>query len=304
MTSTNSIICSTCGTQVEISEALFRRAEGELRIRWEAEAKERLERATVVAREEERKRAQDQLGQLRQLLKQSATQLEGMQRRELELQQRAAEIDQRKSDLEAELRLKLSELVNAQEERIKAEAAKQTQLEMIDLKNKIAEQTTRLQEANTAELEHRKRVRELENEKHEIDLTVQRKVDEERQRIEITARQMSAAEYELKLREKDQQNEKLRQAVEELKRKSEQGSVELQGEALELDLEEKLRGAFPQDVFNPVARGARGAGYGEKLERAGQAVGGHDVKYVPHVWRHPRYRRRLHQRDSFIGVGD
>jgi hypothetical protein len=182
-----------------------------------------------------------------------------MQRRELELQQRAAEIDQRKSNLEAELQLKLSELVNAQEERIKAEAAKQTQLEMTDLKNQIAEQTTRLQEATTAELEHRKRVRELENEKREFDLTVQRKVDEERQRIETTARQMTATEYELKLREKDQQNERLRQAVEELKRKSEQGSVELQGEALELDLEEKLRGAFPQDVFNPVARGARGA---------------------------------------------
>jgi hypothetical protein len=230
-----------------------------LRIRWEAEAKERLERATVVAREDERKKAQDQLGQLRQLLKQSATQLEGMQRRKLELQQRATEIDQRKSNLEAELQLKLSELVTAQEERIKAEAAKQTQFEMTDLRNQIAELTKRLQEANTAELEHRKRVRELENEKHEIDLTVQRKVDEERQRIETTARQMSAAEYELKLREKDQQNERLRQAVEELKRKSEQGSVELQGEALELDLEEKLRGVFPQDVFNPVARGARGA---------------------------------------------
>jgi hypothetical protein len=102
-------------------------------------------------------------------------------------------------------------------------------------------------------------VRELENEKRELDLTVQRRVDAERQQIESRARERSAADYELKLREQEQQNERLRQAVEELKRKSEQGSVELQGEVLELDIEERLRGAFPQDIFNPVARGARGA---------------------------------------------
>jgi hypothetical protein len=61
------------------------------------------------------------------------------------------------------------------------------------------------------------------------------------------------------VREKDQQIERLRQATEDLKRKIEQGPVELQGEALEIDIEDKLRAAFPRDVFNPVARGARGA---------------------------------------------
>jgi hypothetical protein len=62
--------------------------------------------------------------------------------------------------------------------------AKQAQLELTDLKNQIAEHTIRLQEANAAELDHRKRVRELENEKREFDLAVQRKLDEERQQIE------------------------------------------------------------------------------------------------------------------------
>jgi hypothetical protein len=56
----------------------------------------------------------------------------------------------------------------------------------------------------------------------------------------------------------DQQIERLRQATEELKRKIEQGPVELQGEALEIDIEAKLRAAFPQDIFDPVAKGARG----------------------------------------------
>jgi hypothetical protein len=46
--------------------------------------------------------------------------------------------------------------------------------------------------------------------------------------------------------------------VEELKRKLEQGSQQTQGEAFELELENLLRGKFPLDLIEPVAKGETG----------------------------------------------
>lgn len=47
--------------------------------------------------------------------------------------------------------------------------------------------------------------------------------------------------------------------IEELKRKAEQGSQQSQGEVLELELEELLRGRFPTDLIEPVGKGELGA---------------------------------------------
>jgi hypothetical protein len=81
------------------------------------------------------------------------------------------------------------------------------------------------------ELEYRQRVRALEDEKREIDITVQRKVDEERHRLEAALRQTYAEQSDLKLKERDQLIERPKQAVDDLKRKSEQGSMELRRSA-------------------------------------------------------------------------
>ncbi len=76
------------------------------------------------------------------------------------------------------------------------------------------------------------------------------------------AAEKAEAEYHLKLKEKDKQLEDARTAAakanEELKRKLNQGSQQLQGDVLEKDLEERLREAFPNDNFKPVPTGVRG----------------------------------------------
>lgn len=91
----------------------------------------------------------------------------------------------------------------------------------------------------------------------------QRKEDEEKIRIE--AQKKAEEDQRLKLKEKDIQLEQAKKAQEEmkqindgLKRKLEQGSQQLQGEALELDLEDKLRQAFRYDDFEPVPKGISG----------------------------------------------
>jgi hypothetical protein len=56
----------------------------------------------------------------------------------------------------------------------------------------------------------------------------------------------------------------MQRQVEELKRKSEQGSQQLQGEAQEIELEKDLHSKFPGDLIEPVAKGEFG---GDVLQR-------------------------------------
>jgi hypothetical protein len=60
-------------------------------------------------------------------------------------------------------------------------------------------------------------------------------------------------------KEKEIENESLKNKVAELTKKLEQGSQQTQGETLELVLEEDLKSLFPLDVIEPVPKGVRGA---------------------------------------------
>jgi hypothetical protein len=65
----------------------------------------------------------------------------------------------------------------------------------------------------------------------------------------------------------------MQKSMEEAQRKGKQGSQQLQGEVLELDLEEKLKTAFPNDEFVPIPKGVEGADIWQKVKFQGQVVG-------------------------------
>jgi hypothetical protein len=146
---------------------------------------------------------------------------------------------------ENEARLKL--LAGQAQERARADFALEKQL----LEGQLAEERRKCREAQAVELELRKEREGLEARARELDLEVARRVDGEKQRL--------AEQQQLKLKEKDKLIEDLRSALEEARRKSEQGSQERQGEVLEIDVEAELARRFPQDAILPVAKGARGA---------------------------------------------
>ncbi|MBI4039975.1 DUF2130 domain-containing protein [Candidatus Daviesbacteria bacterium] len=65
--------------------------------------------------------------------------------------------------------------------------------------------------------------------------------------------------FHLKEKEKDSIIESLKKSLEEAQRKANQGSQQLQGEVLELELEEVLRREFPIDTVEQVGKGKFGA---------------------------------------------
>jgi hypothetical protein len=66
-------------------------------------------------------------------------------------------------------------------------------------------------------------------------------------------------EYQLKLKELEKQLDDQRKLADEMKRKAEQGSMQLQGEVQELLLEEILKDHFPFDGIGEVGKGVEGA---------------------------------------------
>ncbi len=103
------------------------------------------------------------------------------------------------------------------------------------------------------------------------------KEEEERgkfeKKIKEDALKNAEEEQRLRLKEKDLQLEEIRKVNEDLKRKLEQGSQQRQGEALELDLEEKLHAQFPNDEFLPIPKGIEGGDILQKIVYQGKSVG-------------------------------
>jgi hypothetical protein len=91
------------------------------------------------------------------------------------------------------------------------------------------------------ELELRRQKAKIEEDKKEIELTVQRRLDQEREKAEQAAADRVEQEYKLKLSEKDQHIESMSKKIEELQKKSNVTSQQLQGEVLELGVHHGYR---------------------------------------------------------------
>ncbi|MDH4128792.1 MAG: DUF2130 domain-containing protein [Spirochaetota bacterium] len=104
-----------------------------------------------------------------------------------------------------------------------------------------------------------KQLREIKDAKDKIEIEYEKKLLYEQDNIKQKAKKEAHEEIGLKLAEKDKQIEDIKKQLIEAQRKAEQGSQQLQGEVLELDLEHLLRDNFPHDVIEPVEKGTRGA---------------------------------------------
>jgi hypothetical protein len=124
----------------------------------------------------------------------------------------------------------------------------------------------KLKASRQRELEFLKKEQELQTKEAELELSVQRQLQEERGKLSEEIRhlegQKTAAketEFQLRLKELEKQLEDQKRLAEEMQRKAEQGSMQLQGEVQELALEELLRATFPFDEISEVGKGVRGA---------------------------------------------
>jgi hypothetical protein len=132
--------------------------------------------------------------------------------------------------------------------------------ERIELLNKeVVEQKKENSELKKKELDLLEKEKDLKEKQEELDLNIRRTLLEKEDEIKQKAIVKEAEKHELVIKEYDKKLEDQKKLIEEMKRKSEQGSMQMQGEVQELALEDMLTNQFPYDDIQPVPKGVKGA---------------------------------------------
>ncbi len=163
--------------------------------------------------------------------------------------------DQIKQSLRDEFNQKWIDEKKKLEEKINEDELK----ERLVLVERVKKQQEELDKAREYELELRKKTQELEEKEKNMELEKARQIDEERQKIREKTELELSEKFHLKEKEHEQQINSLKKSLEDAQRKANQGSQQLQGEVMELELEELLKREFPIDEILEVGKGVKGA---------------------------------------------
>ncbi len=241
MSPTNTIKCPNCGVEIDIDEIFYHQIEEQYRQKNLAE----------------QKKLRDEIEAKRKEYKEH---LEALKLKEEELEAQKVRFERELSKateekVEERLRIEKQKLQKNLEAKIAAEREAQIK-ELTDELSAKTEQVKALHAA-TAEIERLKREKEelAAKARAEAELALSKQLAEEKAKLQKTIED----EIALKLKAKDEQIEQMRRDIESAKRKAEQGSMQVQGEALELSIEEWLQSQFPFDTVEEVKKGAFGA---------------------------------------------
>lgn len=231
------IKCPNCATVFDVEDVLSADVEQKFKLQYEQQFQQNL----AVLNEEKKKLDEAQLL------------FEEKRKKENELFQQ--KLQQATQKMEADLQQQIRKSVSEDYE---------NQLRM--LKQGMLDNEEKLKAARQKEFEFLKKEQELKNKEQELDIILQKKLLLERNALtqqirkeENDRNQLKETEYQLKLRELEKQLDDQRRLAEEMKRKAEQGSMQLQGEAQELLLVEMLHDHFPYDNIGEVGKGVEGA---------------------------------------------
>jgi len=239
------IKCPACGESISIDAVLTRQIEDKIKSQLAAEQK---------AKDLELQNKSDALN-----------------KRELEIAEAQKSVDGLVAEKVAEkLIAEKADIIRTSQQ----QAAKEKEAEMKILEDQLKEKDQKLSNANAEALKLRMERQNLEADKKEFELKIQRQLDEERIKIEEQAGKKAAEAEQYKIAQLEKKISDANKVNEELKRKLEQGSQQTQGEVLELELEDLLKAEFPNDEINPVPKGVNGADIIQKVyDRSGRLCG-------------------------------
>ena len=214
-------------------------------------------------RDLEKQNAAAQLERMREMLAERDEQLKGLLAQEQALTKKAQAIEAREKAIQDEI------AKEAQSQAEQLAAAARTKLE-----EEIAEKAKTIQALQAQELELRRERTKLEEDRQALELENQRKFDAQKRELEERIRAGESDKARLREAELQKKLDDATARAAEMQRQLEQGSQQLQGEVLELLLEEQLGAAFPFDAITEVKKGARGGDAVHTVRlRSGQQAG-------------------------------
>jgi len=141
--------------------------------------------------------------------------------------------------------------------------------EVAELQEVLKQREAKLAEAQQAQADLLRKQRELDDAKRELELTVEKRVQAGLTITRDQAKKEAEEQLNLKVKEKEETITAMQKQIEDLKRRAEQGSQQLQGEVQELELENLLRAKFPFDAVEPVPKGEYGGDVVQRVVGAG-----------------------------------
>ena len=228
------IICPNCKKAIEISDAIQHQIEDEL-LRAKTEQTETL-RKEMNALAEKR---------IEQAVQSAVTeaQHEAELRLARERQNATLELEKAKQTTELEV-VKAKQATELEIERLRRDSDNSKESEK-QLREQLKSLLEELSKANKA--------------REDAELSARKELLNKEKLIREEATQRASDDFNTKIREQEETINKLREQLTTAKQVAEQGSQQLQGEILELDIEQDLRNSFPLDTITEVKKGERGS---------------------------------------------
>ncbi len=233
--------CPKCGAKIDVSEILYRQVQAQLKKEYD----------------------------------------EKSAKKDNELEKKAKSLDDEKEKLEKDrehLQKQISEGIKTKlnseklkmEKSIREEMKEETDGQIKSLQKELEQKSGQVKDFNKAKAEIEKLKREKNELRDEVALEKEKEYSEKLKEERVKIQKQIDESSNLKIRELEKQLDDQKKLAEEMKRKAEQGSQQLQGEVQELELEDLLRTKFPHDVIEPVAKGEHG---GDVLQRVVSPLG-------------------------------
>lgn len=123
----------------------------------------------------------------------------------------------------------------------------------------LKSQKEELLNARKEKLAFQEKIDDLKEREEQLELEVKEKLLVEKNKIKEEVQKAEQQKHYLELKQRDELVNGLKEQLDAMKRKAEQGSMQSQGEILELEIERLLQTAFPIDDIIEVKKGANGA---------------------------------------------
>jgi len=224
------IDCPNCGHTIDVNDILYNQLDAQLKKKYNDELAQ------------QKKKFDDQ----QDLLKAERTELES---------------DKAKLDEQIETRVKagLNEQKKGIENKVKKQLEEEQSERFSELQKELEDKSEKVKELNKVKVAVEQLRREKDELRSEIELESQKKLNETLTKEREKIQKHEEEKANLAGSEKDILINQLRDQLKEASQKAEQGSMQLQGEAQELVIEEWLATEFPLDKIEEIKKGARGA---------------------------------------------
>jgi hypothetical protein len=204
-----------------------------------------------------------QIGALEQELATKSVQLQDYHQAKASITRLQREKDEQKATITADYAQRFTDRLKSEQTEIRAQVKQEMTTEisgqLSHLQQELAAKSEQLKELNQTKADITRLKREKAELREEVALEKEREFSEQLKLARLKIQQQVDENSALKVKELQKQLDEQKSLAIEMKRKAEQGSMQMQGEVQELAIEEWLATSFPLDRVEEIKKGARGA---------------------------------------------